>query len=124
VFDLSKKVRRPKKKPDYKKNICGYVTKRSIRECLSDAYRERVVDLCNKHNCNYEELRNYYLSRIEYVTGPRRLPMLLIPDNEQEVAFKGAFREFFEWFIKERYVRYLLSDGKMANKKAYINLKN
>lgn len=50
--------------------------------------------------------------------------MLLVPENEQEVALKGAFREFFEWFIKERYVRYLMLDGKMANKKAYISFKN
>lgn len=34
------------------------------------------------------------------------------------------FREFFEWFLKERYLRYLLLEGKMTDKKAYIEFKN
>lgn len=38
--------------------------------------------------------------------------------------FKAIFREFFEWFMKERYVRCLISDGRMMDKKAYIQYKN
>lgn len=37
---------------------------------------------------------------------------------------KKAFREFYEWFLKERYLRYLLNDGKMADRRAYIQYKN
>lgn len=37
---------------------------------------------------------------------------------------KKVFRKFFEWFLKERYVRYLLIEGKMTDKKAYIEYKN
>ena len=95
VFDVSRKIKRPRKKPDYKKNICGYVTKRAIRECLSENYADMVRGLCAKHNCSYEELKTYYLSKIEYVTGPRHLPMLLVPESEREIALKGAFREYF-----------------------------
>lgn len=53
VFDLTRRVRKPRKKPDYKKNICGYVTKRAIRECLSEQYEDRVRQLCLKHSCDY-----------------------------------------------------------------------
>ena len=37
---------------------------------------------------------------------------------------KQVFREFYSWFLKERYLRYLLRDGKMDNKLAYIEYKN
>ena len=37
---------------------------------------------------------------------------------------KAAFKEFFIWFLKERYLRYLILEGKMDQKKAYIDYKN
>jgi hypothetical protein len=37
---------------------------------------------------------------------------------------KRAFRDFYRWFLKERYLRYLLLEGKMTNKLAYIDYKN
>jgi hypothetical protein len=37
---------------------------------------------------------------------------------------KGVFREFFKWFLKHRYLRYLLTEGKITNKQAYIDYKN
>ena len=37
---------------------------------------------------------------------------------------KAAFREFFLWFTKERYLRYLILEGKMEQKQAYIEYKN
>ena len=36
----------------------------------------------------------------------------------------AAFKEFFIWFLKERYLRYLILEGKMDKKKAYIDYKN
>lgn len=65
-------------------------------------------------------MKSYYLSQIERITGPSHIPGLLIPDKENEIAIKNVFRDFFEWFLKERYLRYLLIEGKMADKKAYI----
>jgi hypothetical protein len=43
---------------------------------------------------------------------------------EEEVGMKAAFKEFFIWFLKERYLRYLILEGKMDQKKAYIDYKN
>jgi hypothetical protein len=37
---------------------------------------------------------------------------------------KEAFKEFFIWFLKERYLRYLILEGKMDQKQAYIEYKN
>jgi len=44
--------------------------------------------------------------------------------NEEEISMKAAFKEFFIWFLKERYLRYLILEGKMDQKKAYIDYKN
>lgn len=40
------------------------------------------------------------------------------------MSCKKVFLKFFEWFLKERYIRYLANDGKMGNKKLYIDYKN
>ena len=37
---------------------------------------------------------------------------------------KRAFRDFYRWFLKERYLRYLMLEGKMTNKLAYVEYKN
>jgi hypothetical protein len=57
------------------------------------------------------------------VTGPSHLPELFNaqPDESPNIVrCKKAFREFYRWFLKERYLRYLLLEGKMTNKQAYI----
>lgn len=46
VFDAEKSEPKPAKKRDPKKNICGYITKRAIRELLSDKYKGFVWKLC------------------------------------------------------------------------------
>jgi hypothetical protein len=60
------------------------------------------------------------------VTGPSHLPGLLTVQAGEEGlgGCKRAFLEFFKWFLKHRYLRYLLREGKMANKQAYIHYKN
>jgi hypothetical protein len=40
------------------------------------------------------------------------------------MSCKRVFRDFYRWFLKHRYLRYLLLEGKMANKQAYIEYKN
>lgn len=37
---------------------------------------------------------------------------------------KRMFATFFEWFLREKYMFYLLSEGKMSNKEKYIEFKN
>lgn len=37
---------------------------------------------------------------------------------------KKCFKEFFIWFLRHRYLRYLLSEGKMDKKEVYVDYKN
>lgn len=109
---------------DYRKNICGYITKKIIREFTSPVYSNYVKKLCEEELCDYISCKSYYQSKIEYVTGPSHIPGLLLADDHEEVPIKNVFKKFFIWFLKERYLRYLLIEGKMTNKKAYIEYKN
>ena len=45
-------------------------------------------------------------------------------EDKEEMAIKKIFLKFFEWFLKERYVRYLIEMGKMNDKSLYIEYKN
>ena len=38
--------------------------------------------------------------------------------------FKQAFAQFFDWFLRKRYLRHLVAEGKMNNKTAYLDYKN
>ena len=72
-------------------------------------------------------VKDYYQKKVEMVTGPSHLPELFNahPQEPPHLApCKAAFRDFYHWFLKERYLRYLLLDGKMTNKMAYIEYKN
>ena len=124
MFDITKKIKKTKRKPDYKKNICGYITKRIIREFISDRYTLEVEQLCLQEQCDIDLLKAYFLSKLETITGPRHLEALLKPEDDSEIGIKKVFIQFFEWFLKERYVRYLLCDGKMTDKRAYVEYKN
>ena len=125
-FSVFKRVKKEKKKnqSDYRKNICGYITKKIIREFVGPNYACHVQDRCDAHQVDYNAVKSHYLAKIEQVTGPSHIPRLLVPQNEGEVKIKQVFCEFFEWFLKERYLRYLILEGKMSDKKAYIEYKN
>jgi hypothetical protein len=47
-----------------------------------------------------------------------------LEENVKEVSARMVFVLFFQWFVRNRYIRYLLGDGKMAQKDKYINYKN
>ena len=113
VFKPKEKKPKSKKPCDYRKNICGYITKKIIREYLSPTYRSKVEDLCEKYGCSYQASKTYFLGRIERITGPSHVPSLFIAGEEHERPIKAAFKEFFIWFTKERYLRYLILEGKM-----------
>ncbi len=85
-FKLFRKIKKEKKKneSDYCKNICGYITKKIIRELCSPNYTNHVKTLCAKHKCEYQEIKSFYLPKIEQVTGPSHIPSLLVADGEHE----------------------------------------
>jgi hypothetical protein len=79
-----KKIKKEKVrgKCDYDKNICGYITKKVIREFLSKNYEQEVGELTRRHRCSFAECKAYYLRKVEMVTGPSHLPELFssLPD--------------------------------------------
>ena len=126
VFNPRKKsIQKEPHKPnnEYRKNICAYITKKVIREFISEGYRQHVTNLCLQQGCEYEQVRAYFLARVEKITGLRHLSSIL-SDFTSDADFKAVFSKFFEWFMKERYVRSLLAEGRMSDRKAYIEYKN
>ena len=79
VFKPKDKKHKIKKPCDYRKNICGYITKKIIREYFSPTYRLFVEELCKKYDCTYTASKNHFLSKIERITGPSHIPCLFIP---------------------------------------------
>lgn len=65
-FKVFKKIKKERKKnqSDYTKNICGYITKKIIREFVSSNYFPYVAELCQKYKCDYKTMKSYYLSKI------------------------------------------------------------
>ena len=41
-----------------------------------------------------------------------------------QIRIKSVFRKFFIWFLRNRYLRYIIREGKMSNKDIYIKYKN
>ena len=71
--------------------------------------------------------KKYYEQKIDQVNGQRQLHAILRPrqgDSSEEKGFKKAFSGFFDWFMRHRYLRYLVSEGRMRNKSAYLEYKN
>jgi len=105
---------------EYRKNICGYVTKKVMREFINDTYKKKVEDLCSIYGANYGSARNMYIQKIEQVTGPSHIPLLFECPKWDSKGNVKVFLEFFKWFLRERYVRHLFTEGKMEQKNAYI----
>jgi len=56
--------------------------------------------------------------------GIERLKIMLCPKNKSEVTLKMLFKKFMTWFLKNGgYMKYMLTEGKMKDKKKYIREK-
>lgn len=120
-------MRRPSTKSNdsnYEKNICAYITKKTVQCFLSSTYRRKVQKLCTKYGCDYSEVVAYYSKRYKEVFGITHLTLLITPETEEEIEMKQAFTEFLRWFLRERYMLYLLKNGKMSEKEKYVEFKN
>lgn len=68
-------------KADYRKNICGYITKKIIREFINHHFDDKIQTLCQKYGADFDLCKRFYQGRIEGVTGPSHIPFLLKPQN-------------------------------------------
>lgn len=44
---------------------------------MSQTYKSKVSKLCRKYACDYDRIIDFYDSKIERITGPTHLDMLL-----------------------------------------------
>ena len=49
---------------------------------------------------------------------------MFLPKSEDERKFKKVFELFTEWFVRNKYIGYVVKDGRMKNKETYIDYKN
>lgn len=62
----------------------------------------------------------YYGKRYKEVFGITLLTLLISPEDESEVAMKEVFTVFLRWFLREKYMLYLMKNGKMSEKEKYV----
>ena len=109
---------------DNDKNRCAYISKQVVKLFLSLKFKKLVTRLCKHNKCSYSQVTSYYQDRIKDVFGTNHLIQLLTPENNEEIAIKRVFRVFMRWFLRERYVVYLMKKGRMGDKESYIDYKN
>lgn len=66
----------------------------------------------------------YYGQRYKEVFGITLLTLLISPQDEDEVTMKEVFTVFLRWFLREKYMLYLMKNGKMSEKEKYVEFKN
>ena len=60
----------------------------------------------------------------EVVISLGDLKKLLTSGEEEELRLKSVFGWFLEWYLRHKYMYYLLNEGKMNFKERYIEYKN
>jgi hypothetical protein len=51
--------------------------------------------------------------KLEKVTGPTHIEGLLISYKKDDIRYSKVFLKFFLYFLNERYIRYLINEGRM-----------
>ena len=115
-----------KSKNEEKKNIHRYMIRQVIRSLASEDFKEKVMELCQAYETDYEKIKQYYIGQIENFISIQLLSehWSVDPfDTSDENRSRMVFKEFSKWFLKERAIRYILN-GKMKNPLKYIHYKN
>lgn len=120
IWSIKKTIRKPNqyRRKDYDKNICRYIVRKVIRCLASPEYKSQVELYCRSFNSNYNQVKKYYEGQIERILGLRALRdewVISEDDDDVRANQKRVFRSFSEWFLKHRYIRYVLN-GKGSRK--------
>jgi len=121
---LSKRKRYPK--DDYQKNITINVVKCCIREIISVRYRKLMRKRCERSGVTIDSLFKMcspILKEVVISLGDLK-KMLTTKRDEDDRKLKSIFLWFLEWYLRNRYMYYLLNEGKMNHKERYIEYKN
>lgn len=120
-------AKKAKKNASDKKNIHRYITRQIIRALVSEDCREELERICKRIKIALEIVIDYYDSRIEFFTSLSMLRdhWIVEPNDRNQLNLvKLAFKKFSKWFLKNRATRYILLNGRMKDKKAYLDYKN
>ena len=80
---------------------------------------------CERMRVSLEELQLMVEPILkEVVISLGDLKNMLSWGNEGEVGLKKVFCWFLQWYLRNRYMYYLLNEGKMNHKERYIEYKN
>lgn len=113
-------------KDDYQKNITINVVKCCIREIISVRYRDLMKKRCERSGVTMEALFKMcapVLKEVVISLGDLK-KMLTTKRDEDDRKLKSIFLWFLEWYLRNRYMYYLLNEGKMNHKERYIEYKN
>ena len=112
------------KQGDNEKNRCAYITKKIVVFFVETKFRNVVKKICQRLKCSYSEVRDFYKIQLKEQFGINHLNVLMAPMEKEEVKIKKVFRTFMKWFLREKYLVYLVKHGKMGDKESYIDYKN
>lgn len=101
------------------KNVCFNICQKAIKVIQKKEYEAKVKEICNRQKVTTDEFLQHILSAKKNFTGPKALQMYV----DERTPLTETFREFFSWFLREKYLRHCLK-GDMINKEAYIKYKN
>lgn len=92
---------------------------------LSKNYQKMLRRRCEKRGVVYENLMKFIEPVLkEVVISLGDLKKLLTSGSGEELRMKGVFGWFLGWYLRHKYMSYLLNEGKMNYKERYIEYKN
>lgn len=98
-------------KDDYQKNITINVVKCCIREILSSRYKNLLRRQCLRGGTTLEALTQMVspvLKEVVISLGDLK-KLLTSADEEKDLKLKRVFAWFLEWYLRKRYMNYLLN---------------
>jgi len=69
---------------NYDKNICRYLTRRTVRMFGHKDYEEVVMGMCGQDEDLYFDVTEYYARHIERISGFRVLKEYIVPTSEDD----------------------------------------
>lgn len=113
--------------PQQIKNECRYITTVVISSLKKKEYYEKVLEFADGETEVAQETIVSFTQKKQSISGFQTLKDSLTinySDDFLSTAVKNCFRKFMIWFLENRYLRYLLSKGKMDQSSKYISYKN
>lgn len=93
---------------------------------MSHKFRKLIGKKCREAGVSQDALNQMVapvLKEVVISLGDLK-KMLTSPRKGHDVKLKRVFAWFLEWYLRKRYMHYLLVEGKMDHKERYVDYKN